>query len=146
MEEQQGEEPVYLDTYLRILPEDLNPERIVRDGYKVYLEVDLGTCSVLVRRIRAYGAVTGLSRTEWRIDFSLLYGDAEIPVRAWQEYFDVVENLTEGVKAEVLGLIREGGGSLYILPLIVREKDIPNWEELVTADRAYLASIVCREK
>ncbi len=135
-----------VEAYLRILPRELDPENVVREGYRTYLRVSLGPCDVLARRVRVYGEVSGLSRSEWRVDFSIVWGSEEALVRAWREYFDVVEDLAEGATVEVLGLIREGGGVVYVLPLIVKEKEIANWEDLVRRDRVYLASVLCDER
>ncbi len=138
-------EPQRIDAYVRILPREFSPDSIIRDGYRTYLRVSLGLCDVLARRVRVYGEVSGLSRSEWRVDFSLVLGGEGVPIRAWREYFDVVESVSEGITLEVLGLVREGGGEPYVLPLIAKEKRVDDWEELVRRDRAYLALILCSE-
>lgn len=148
MSGRKSEHQVVLDSFFRVRAEELSVQNAKKQGFLVYVEIDIGGVKVRTRRVRVCGVVTDLTVFRNGFRFYVEEGGGRVPVRGWSEHLGMVvdKNINEGDVVEIYGYPKMSyEGEVYLVPVIVvKHKDrsfLERWKRLLEEDRLYLKNV-----
>ncbi|UNQ74345.1 OB-fold nucleic acid binding domain-containing protein [Infirmifilum sp. NZ] len=139
-----------LNGYVRVLPKEVSPENVVREGPVAFLKLSLGEVEVKTRKLCTIGFVTSIQRGSTYTDITLALESGQVTVRVWdtQGVGDLLEGLKKDSKVLVFGVLREYREQIYISAVLLRavtEEEISKFKRKLFADRKILLNIAKKQ-
>lgn len=130
-----------IEGYLRVLPSEVRPENLVRQGTALLLTLEIDGLVVRARRLCTVGRVQRIEERRSFIDLVLSLDEGEVTVRVWEDSGVSLEGVSEGSVVLACGTLREYADNVYISTVLVRkvgEEYVEVFKRQLKADRALL--------
>jgi RPA family protein len=132
------------DVHVRLLPKEIEKLTVVDQGAVVDFELETGSFTLKLHRVRVAGVLTGLEKRGGMVEALLSDGDGTARVRAWGELAETLLSFKQGDYLEVLGTLRVYRGEVYIAASIVRKIGSEGFDfyvKIIERDRRVLSEL-----